>query len=93
MQPNPAPQKADARAWGTGGTNKGDKTAYAEGWVVTRTFLINILIYAYCFRNWNVIIYLCWLVITNRLEATEANEVDGGKENAGGRDYPVFMRG
>ncbi len=31
--------------------------------------------------------------MTNQLEATEANEVDGGKENAGGRDYPVFMRG
>ena len=31
MQPNPAPQKANARAWGTGGTNKGYKTVYAEG--------------------------------------------------------------
>ena len=34
MQPNPAPQKANARAWGTGGTNKGYKTVYAEGWVI-----------------------------------------------------------
>jgi len=31
MQPSPAPQKADARAWETRGTNKGDKMAYAEG--------------------------------------------------------------
>ena len=35
MQPNPAPQKADARAWGTGGANEGDKTVFAEGRAVT----------------------------------------------------------